>query len=121
VSGHSYEGWAPSPVRLLQGALAAATVDTLVKALTERGIGHSGLSVEIASKAAATTREQSQDNAAQGRVAKRRAARRVVLPFASTKLTFKELKAILATDLLTRAILGGSLVRSDSISVVESG
>lgn len=117
LAGHSHDRWVPAPVPLSHGALAASTVATLRRRLVQEGLPFEGLRVEIGTRRAGD-RNQSQANAAAGRIRYRQALRRVVVPGSPATLPLDVVRAALRDDPLSRAVRHGGILLSEEVVVI---
>jgi hypothetical protein len=102
LSGHSSEGWVPPPFPLAQGAWAASTVVTLSRLLS---LGAGGV------------RGQSQRNAAEGMVGRRRALRRVSVPGTPRTTPIDAVQAALQRDPISRSYRNGGVLLHEEVVV----
>ena len=118
LGGHSSNGWVPPPFPLAHGAWAASTVSTLSRLLPQGTEDADGLSVELV-MAAGGNRGQSQANAAEGVVGRRRVLRRIIVPGTPSTTPIEAVQAALQRDPISLAYLNGGVLLHDEV-VVES-
>jgi hypothetical protein len=116
LAGHSSEGWVPPPFPLAQGAWAASTASTLSQLLPQWTDGIDGLSVELV-MAARGDRGQSQRNAAEGVVGRRRALRRVTVPGTPRTTPIEAVQAALQRDPISIAYRNGGILLHEKVAV----
>jgi hypothetical protein len=116
LSGHSSEGSVPPPFPLAQGAWAASTVVTLSRLLFQGQEGADDLRVKIA-LGAGGARGQSQRNAAEGVVGRRRALRRVTIPGTPRTTPIEAVQAALQSDPISMAYRNGGVLLHEEVVV----
>jgi hypothetical protein len=116
LSGHSSEGWVPPPFPLAQGAWAASTVVTLSQLLSQGKEGADELRAEL-TLGAGGARGQSQRNAAEGVVGRRRASRRVSVPGTPRTTPIEAVQAALQRDPISMAYRNGGVLLHEEVLV----
>ena len=116
LAGHSSEGWVPPPFPLAQAAWAASTAATLSWLLPQETEGADGLSVELAMPARGG-RGQSQSNAAEGVVSRRRVLRRITVPGTPSTIPIDAVQAALQRDPISLAYRNGGVLLHEEVVV----
>jgi hypothetical protein len=116
LSGHSSAGWVPPPFPLAQGAWAASTLVTLSRLLSQGKEGADDLQVEII-LGVGGARGQSQSNAAEGMIGRRRALRRVSVPGTPRTTPIETVQAALQRDPISMAYRNGGVLLHEEVVV----
>ena len=98
LGGHSSDGWVPPPFPLGHAGWAASTVSTLSRLLPQGEKSAEDLSVELYMGVGGGGRGQSQSNAAEGVVGRRRVSRRIFVPGTPRTTPIEAVQAPLQRD-----------------------
>ena len=116
LGGHSSEGWVPPPFPLAHAAWAASTASTLSRLLFQGTGVADGLIVELV-MAPGGNRGQSQADAAEGVVGRRRVLRRIILPGTPRTTPIEAVQAALQRDPISLAYQNGGVLLHDEVVV----
>lgn len=114
VAGHSHERWVPAPNPLAQAGLAASTVDTLRQLLAREGLAEADVRVAIAPPGA-STKDQAQSHAAEGKLRYRQAKRRVSVPGSPATVPIGLIREALNVDPLSWAVRRGGILLAEEV------
>ena len=121
LGGHSSPGWVPPPFPLSHSAWAASTAASLGELLPQAGCDPTGLSVELASAEPGQRggRGESQANAAQGVVRRRKMLRRITLPGSRRDTSLETVQAALRRDPISITYQTGGILLQEEVNVKE--
>lgn len=121
LGGHSSPGWVPPPFPLSHSAWAASTAATLGELLPQAGCDATGLSVELAAAEPGQRggRGESQGNAAQGVVRRRKMLRRITLPGDQRATPLETVQAALKRDPVSITYQTGGILLQEEVKVKE--